>query len=29
LAAGILLTFLTWAIFVKAIGLTIRVWPEW
>ena len=28
-AAGILLTFLTWAIFVWALGLTIRVWPEW
>jgi hypothetical protein len=27
--AGLLLTFLTWAIFVWALGLTIRVWPEW
>jgi putative tricarboxylic transport membrane protein len=27
--AIVLLTFLTWAIFVWALGLTIRVWPEW
>jgi putative tricarboxylic transport membrane protein len=26
--AGILLTFLTWAIFVQGLGLTIPVWPE-
>jgi hypothetical protein len=29
IAAGLVLTFLTWAIFVWALGLTIRVWPEW
>ena len=28
IAAGLVLTFLTWAIFVWALGLTIRVWPE-
>ena len=28
IAAGIVLTFMTWAIFVWALGLTIRVWPE-
>jgi putative tricarboxylic transport membrane protein len=27
--AGILLAFLTWAIFVRGLGLTIPVWPEW
>jgi putative tricarboxylic transport membrane protein len=27
-AAGLLLTFLTWGIFVRALGLTIPVWPE-
>ncbi len=29
IAAGLLLTFATWAIFVWALGLPIRVWPEW
>jgi hypothetical protein len=29
LATGAGLVILTWAIFVKALGLTIRVWPEW
>jgi hypothetical protein len=29
IGAGIVLTFLTWAIFVWALGLTIRIWPEW
>jgi putative tricarboxylic transport membrane protein len=29
IGAGLLLTFMTWAIFVWALGLTIRVWPEW
>jgi putative tricarboxylic transport membrane protein len=28
IAAGLLLTFLTWFIFVWALGLPIRVWPE-
>jgi hypothetical protein len=27
--AGLVLTFMTWAIFVWALGLPIRVWPEW
>jgi putative tricarboxylic transport membrane protein len=29
IGAALLLTFMTWAIFVWALGLTIRVWPEW
>ena len=28
-AAGILLTLITWVIFVWGLGLTIPVWPEW
>jgi hypothetical protein len=29
LATGVGLVIATWAIFVKALSLTIRVWPEW
>ena len=29
LATAVGLVILTWAVFVKALGLTIRVWPEW
>jgi putative tricarboxylic transport membrane protein len=29
ITTGIVLVLLTWGIFVKALGLTIRVWPEW
>jgi hypothetical protein len=29
IASAVGLVILTWAIFVKALGLTIRVWPEW
>lgn len=28
IATGIFLTLMIWAIFVSALGLTIRVWPE-
>jgi putative tricarboxylic transport membrane protein len=28
-AAGAVLTLMTWAIFIRGLGLTIPVWPEW
>jgi len=29
IAAGVLLTLMTWVIFVRGLGLAIPVWPEW